>query len=87
MNRRDDLAATAARNLQHVDRLRALYRGAVASNPDAAALRGDMIAAARALGPAAERLDTPAQAEEFVTRLRGMVTLALRLRDAAKGDG
>lgn len=83
---RDHLAAQAARNLQHVARLGALYRTVQAPAIDAEALRLQLVDAASHAGPAAAELTTPQACEEYITRLRGLARLALSLRDALKGE-
>lgn len=86
MTRPDALAAQVARNVQHANRLGALYRTAREPELDADGLRAELVTAAGYAGPAAAQLSTPEQCEQYVTRLRGLARLALQLRDAlAKG--
>lgn len=82
---------------EHLHRLRALYGSTAPTPPEAEHLRQQLqhvaealptqlIEAAACAGPAAGSLSTPAQCEQYITRLRGLARLALQLRDAlAKG--
>jgi hypothetical protein len=85
VNRPDDLALKIARNVQHAQRLGALYRVAQQPQHDAAALRAQLSEAAGFAGTAASSLSTPDQCEQYVVRLRGLARLALSLRDALEG--
>jgi hypothetical protein len=83
--RRDDLAATVARNLQHMGRLGTLYRTARDPEIDAARLRADLVEAASFAGPTAAAISTGDQAEQFAISLRGLIRLVLQPRDALEG--
>lgn len=85
--RRDDLAAQVAANIQHAQRLGALYRTAAAPEIDAAALRAQLVEAASHAGPAAAAISTPEQAQQYVIRLHGLSVLASRLREALARNG
>jgi hypothetical protein len=83
MNGRDQLAAQAARNLQHVARLGALYRVASEPQTDPAALRQQITEAARAL--ASHDLETLGGVEDLSRALQGLTRLVGTLRQITRG--
>jgi hypothetical protein len=87
MARPDDIAAQVARNVQHAQRLGALYKTASQPELDAARLRAELVDAAHFAGPAAAAISSPADAEQFVIRLHGLARLTQRLRQALAEEG
>jgi len=81
-----DLAAQVARNVQHANRLGQLYRTVREPELEPHALRQQLVEAAACAGPAAGSLSTPAQCEQYITRLRGLARLALQLRDSLRNS-
>lgn len=84
MSRRDDLAVTVARNLRQAEQLGRLYRVAQQPDLDAGALREQLLEAAAHAAPVAAAIRTPADAEQFCTRLHGLAKLAMALRERLK---